>query len=42
MHDLELERGNYGILKMLQAAKLEGPVFMDQTRIRVEIFTIFS
>jgi hypothetical protein len=33
MHDLELERGNYGILKMLQAAKLEGPVFIDQTRI---------
>ena len=41
-HDLELGRGSYDILKMLQSAKPEGPVFTDQTRIWVEIFIVFD
>jgi hypothetical protein len=49
MHDLEFGRGSYDILKMLQATKpevpvqeTEGPVFTDQIRIQVKIFTIFD
>jgi hypothetical protein len=32
-HDLELGRGNYDILKMLQAVKPEGPIFTNLTQI---------
>jgi hypothetical protein len=41
-HDLELGRGSYGILKMLQAAKPKVPVFTDQTQIWVKIVSVFG